>query len=167
MNLLNLTKRWRVVIMTEQSESSQSRQKLEERMLREDHKVRLGQRMAGLVATLTSAEQAARWAERDTAAYHEVIHGDRGKKEAEELEMAEVRLGDEIHNYQPQPQSKSLSPILAAALGAALPGVGAAGYFANQILNPADPPPIVEGVDTTVRLGLGKIEDFLPDQPAQ
>lgn len=120
-----------------------------------------------MAATLTSAEQAARWAERNTAAYHEVIHGDRGKKEAEELEMAEIRLGDEIHNHQPpSPQSSSLSPLLAAALGAALPGVGAAGFFASQLLDDPAAQPAVEFDDTSVQIELGKLEDFL-DLPGQ
>jgi hypothetical protein len=74
-------------------------------------------------------------------------------------------LGD-ISITQP-PQRSGLSPLLAAALGAALPGVGAAGFFANQILNPAEPAPVVEGIDTSVKIGLGKIGDFLPDQPGQ
>jgi hypothetical protein len=82
-------------------------------------------------------------------------------------DMGDTILGD-VSIVQPAaPQSRGLSPLLAAALGAALPGVGAAGFFANQILNPADPAPIVEGVDTSVKIGLGKIGDFLPDQPGQ
>jgi hypothetical protein len=82
-------------------------------------------------------------------------------------DMGDTILGD-VSIVQPAaPQSRGLSPLLAAALGAALPGVGAAGFFANQILNPADPAPIVEGVDTSVKIRLGKIGDFLPDQPGQ
>lgn len=75
--------------------------------------------------------------------------------------MGDTILGD-VSIVQPaQPQSRSLSPLLAAALGAALPGVGAAGYFANQVLNQVDPPPIAEGVDTSVKLELGKLSDYL------
>ena len=60
------------------------------------------------------------------------------------------------------PQSRSLSPLLAAALGAALPGVGAAGYFANAILNqPTEPTPITESIDTTIEIGLGTAADLL------
>ena len=81
-------------------------------------------------------------------------------------DMGDTILGDVTIQQPAAPPSRGLSPLLSAALGMAIPGVGAAGYFANQILQ-ADPPPVVEGVDTTVRLGLGKIEDFLPDQPAQ
>ena len=76
-------------------------------------------------------------------------------------DMGDTILGDVTIAATPQPQSRGLSPLLAAALGAALPGVGAAGYFANQILNQADPPPIVEGVDTSVKLELGKLSDYL------
>ena len=77
-------------------------------------------------------------------------------------------LGDIAVTQQPAaPQSRGLSPLLAAALGAALPGVGIGGFLASQILNPADPAPVVEGVDTSVKIGLGKIGDFLPDQPGQ
>ena len=66
-----------------------------------------------------------------------------------------------------QPQRSGMSPLLAAALGVALPGVGIGGFIANQILNQPDPVPVVQpGTDTSVRIGLGKIGDYLPDVPS-
>lgn len=128
--------------------------------------MRMGGVLAGLQSSLTAAEQTARWAERDTAAHHEALHGERGKKEAEELEMADIRLGDETH---PTPiimagnQSNGLGSTLAAlALGGLLGGGGlAAGAAGMYLLNKS--PEVVQPPDTNERMdiGLGRIEDYL------
>jgi hypothetical protein len=41
----------------------------------------------------------------------------------------------------------------------AIPGVGAAGYFANEILNQTDTP--ADATDTTIEIGLGRLADYL------
>ena len=82
-------------------------------------------------------------------------------------DMGDTILGDVTIQQPAAPQRSGMSPLLAAALGVALPGVGIGGFLASQILNPADPAPVVEGVDTSVKIRLGKIGDFLPDQPGQ
>lgn len=81
-------------------------------------------------------------------------------------EMGDTILGD-ISIVQPSAaQSRGVSPLLAAALGTMIPGVGAAGFFASQLLDKPDPPPGVEFDDTSVQIELGKLEDFL-DLPGQ
>jgi hypothetical protein len=90
---------------------------------------------------------------------------DGGDQEGDD--MGDTILGDVTIQQPAAPQRSGMSPLLAAALGVALPGVGIGGFFANQILNPAEPAPVVEGVDTSVKIGLGKLSDYLPDQPGQ
>ena len=58
-----------------------------------------------------------------------------------------------------QPQSRGLSPLLAAAIGMAIPGVGIGGYFVNEILNQTAAP--TTGTDTTTEITLRKIGDYL------
>jgi hypothetical protein len=89
---------------------------------------------------------------------------DGGDQEGDD--MGDTILGDVTIQQPAAPQRSGMSPLLAAALGVALPGVGIGGFLASQILNPADPAPVVEGVDTSVKIGLGKLSDYLPDQPA-
>jgi hypothetical protein len=124
---------------------------------------------AGVIGT-KAVEQQAEMSRRNQEAENRAVRrklwrNDGGDQEGDD--MGGTILGDVTIQQPAAPQSRGLSPLLAAALGAALPGVGAAGFFANQILNPADPAPIVEGVDTSVKIRLGKIGDFLPDQPGQ
>ena len=123
---------------------------------------------AGVIGT-KAVEQQAEMSRRNQEAENRAVRrklwrNDGGDQEGDD--MGGTILGDVTIQQPAAPQSRGLSPLLAAALGAALPGVGAAGFFANQILNPADPAPIVEGVDTSVKIGLGKLSDYLPDQPA-
>lgn len=81
----------------------------------------------------------------------------------EDSEVGHTFLGDlQIE----QPQRSGVSPLLAAALGTMIPGVGAAGFFASQLLDKPTPPPAVEFDDTSVQIELGKLEDFL-DLPGQ
>ena len=124
---------------------------------------------AGVIGT-KAVEQQAEMSRRNQEAENRAVRrklwrNDGGDQEGDD--MGGTILGDVTIQQPAAPQSRGLSPLLAAALGAALPGVGAAGFFANQILNPAEPAPVVEGIDTSVKIGLGKIGDFLPDQPGQ
>lgn len=79
-------------------------------------------------------------------------------------EMGDTILGD-ISIVQPSAaQSRGVSPLLAAALGTMIPGVGAAGFFASQLLDDPAAPPAVEFDDTSLMLGLGKLEDYITEQ---
>ena len=99
-----------------------------------------------------------------------------GSDETEsEDDMATTILGDVTYAASPAsvsqttPQS-STAPLLAGmALGASLlglPAAGLAGYMLAQSDN--TPEPTVESVefdDESVSIGLGRIEDYLKDQP--
>lgn len=133
--------------------------------------------MAGVLAGLQSSVQAsnktARWADRDTAAKHEVLYGDRGKgamSEAGGDDVPDIRLGDEQHNY-PAPVvvtgggNNGGNSLLTLALGAAL---GGGGIFLGQMLSKPVTPSVTPsgtqqsvGQDTTTTIGLGRIEDYL------
>lgn len=135
---------------------------------------------AGIMSNLTAAEQAHKWAERDMAAKHEVLYGDKGKKEAEELEMADLNLGDNIHYHAPpQPQypqqqapppaaptpAKKANWLLPAVLGATLPLAGAGlaglGYLLSQPQQTqTSQQPAGEYVDESVSIGLGQLNDY-------
>ena len=124
---------------------------------------------AGVIGTKAVQHQA-EMSRRNQEAENRAVRRKLWKNDGSDQEgddMGDTILGDVTIQQPAAPQSRGLSPLLAAALGAALPGVGAAGFFANQILNPAEPAPVVEGIDTSVKIGLGKLSDFLPDQPAQ
>ena len=124
---------------------------------------------AGVIGT-RAVERQAEMSRRNQEAENRAVRRKFWKNDGSDQEgddMGDTILGDVTIQQPAAPQSRGLSPLLAAALGAALPGVGAAGFFANQILNPAEPAPVVEGIDTSVKIGLGKLSDFLPDQPAQ
>lgn len=54
-----------------------------------------------------------------------------------------------------QEKSSALGPLLAALLGAAIPGAGLVGYLLSpDVVHPSNP-------DETVEIGLGRIEDYL------
>ena len=122
---------------------------------------------AGVIGT-KAVEQQAEMSRRNQEAENRAVRRKLWKNDGRDQEgddMGDTILGDVTIQQPAAPQRSGMSPLLAAALGVALPGVGIGGFFANQILNPADPAPIVEGVDTSVKIRLGKIGDFLPDQP--
>lgn len=118
---------------------------------------------AGVIGTKAveqQAEMSRRNQEAENRAVRRKLWRNDGGDEADD--MGDTILGDVTIQQPVAPQSRSLSPLLAAALGMAIPGVGAAGYFANEILNqPAEPTPITESVDTTIEIGLGTAADLL------
>jgi len=73
--------------------------------------------------------------------------------------MGDTILGDVTIQQPVAAQSRGLSPLLAAAIGMAIPGVGIGGYFANAILNQTAAP--AAGTDTTTEITLRKIGDYL------
>lgn len=83
------------------------------------------------------------------------------ESETEEMGNQQTILGD-VTNPTPivvtSSQSSALGPLLAALLGAAIPGAGLAGYLLSQ-----SPAPVVQpsNPDETVEIGLGRIEDYL------
>ena len=98
---------------------------------------------------------------RDAEEQHARKHVWEYKEPSESEDMSDRTFLGDISITQ-QPQSRGLSPLLAAAIGMAIPGVGAAGYFANEILNQTAAPAVAtDGVDTTVQIGLGKLSDYL------
>ena len=77
-------------------------------------------------------------------------------------DMTQTILGD-VTNPTPivvgGQQSSSLLPVVALLAGALIPGAGVAGYLLSAA---AEKPEITQPIqDATVRLGLGKIEDYL------
>jgi len=86
------------------------------------------------------------------------------ESETDEMGNQQTILGD-VTNPTPivvTGNNSSLGPLLAALLGAAIPGAGLAGYLLSQtpdVVQPSNP-------DETVEIGLGRIEDYL-QQPAQ
>jgi len=123
---------------------------------------------AGVIGT-KAVEQQAEMSRRNQEAENRAVRRKLWKNDGSDQEgddMGDTILGDVTIQQPAAPQRSGMSPLLAAALGVALPGVGIGGFLASQILNPADPAPVVEGVDTSVKIGLGKLSDYLPDQPA-
>ena len=87
----------------------------------------------------------------------------------EDVDMGNTILGDVTH---PTPivvngqQSSNLLPtVLAVAAGALIPGAGVAGYLLNAALvKPDAAPPAQQFTDSSVSLGLGKIEDYINEE---
>jgi len=88
---------------------------------------------------------------------------DSDESETDEMGNQQTILGD-VTNPTPivvsGSQSSSLGPLLAALLGAAIPGAGLVGYLLSQ-----SPAPIVQPAnsDETVEIGLGRIEDYFKE----
>jgi len=101
----------------------------------------------------------------------------RKNQEAENRHVRQTLWGndggseDDVHdNYlgdvtvQPPKQSSVMPALLAMALGTAIPGAGVAGYFINQALTTPTPPAVGEpAIDTSVTIGLGRIEDYVSE----
>ncbi len=86
----------------------------------------------------------------------------------EDDDMGNTILGDVTHPTPivvagGQQQSSSLLPtVIALAAGALIPGAGVAGYLLNAALvKPDIALPAQQFTDSSVSLGLGKIEDYL------
>jgi hypothetical protein len=116
---------------------------------------------AGVIGT-KAVEQQAEMSRRNQEAENRAVRrklwkNDGGDPEGDE--MGDTILGDVTIQQPAAAQSRGLSPLLAAAIGMAIPGVGIGGYFVNEILNQTAAP--TTGTDTTVEIGLGKIGDYL------
>ena len=118
---------------------------------------------AGVIGT-KAVEQQAEMSRRNQEAENRAVRRKLWKNDGgdEADEMGDTILGDVTIQQPVAAQSRGLSPLLAAALGMAIPGVGAAGYFASAILNQADTPAdATDATDTTIEIGLRKIGDYL------
>lgn len=69
-----------------------------------------------------------------------------------------INVDSPVTNTHYHQEKSSLGPLLAALLGAAIPGAGLAGYLLSQ-----SPEPVVQpsNSDETVEIGLGRIDDYL------
>jgi len=118
---------------------------------------------AGVIGT-KAVEQQAEMSRRNQEAENRAVRRKLWKNDGSDQEdddMGDTILGDVTIQQPAAPQRSGLSPLVAAALGTLIPGVGVAGYFANEILQPSEVPAVSPSVDSTVRLGLGRIEDYL------
>lgn len=91
---------------------------------------------------------------------HERKNASRQIEGAEPLPMPEddtINVDSPVTNtHYHQDKSSALGPLLAALLGAAIPGAGVVGYLLNQTETPA----VQQSTDETVEIGLGRIEDY-------
>jgi len=116
---------------------------------------------AGVIGT-KAVEQQAEMSRRNQEAENRAVRRKLWKNDGSDPEgdeMGDTILGDVTIQQPVAAQSRGLSPLLAAAIGMAIPGVGAAGYFANAILNQTAAP--ATGTDTTTEITLRKIGDYL------
>ena len=120
---------------------------------------------AGVIGT-KAVEQQAEMSRRNQEAENRAVRRKLWRNDGgdEVDDMGDTILGDVTIQQPVATQSRGLSPLLAAAIGMAIPGVGAAGYFVNEILNQTAAP--ATGTDTTTEIGLRKIGDYL-DLPGQ
>jgi len=120
---------------------------------------------AGVIGTKAveqQAEMSRRNQEAENRAVRRKLWKNNGGDEVDD--MGDTILGDVTIQQPVAAQSRGLSPLLAAAIGMAIPGVGIGGYFVNEILNQTAAP--ATGTDTTTEIGLRKIGDYL-DLPGQ
>ena len=113
------------------------------------------------------AEMSRRNQEAENRCVRQQLWGNDGGAEGDD-DMGDTILGDVTH---PTPivvaggrQSSSLLPtVLAFAAGALIPGAGVAGYLLKDALIKPEvtPAPVQEFTDSTVSIGLGKIEDYV------
>ena len=115
---------------------------------------------AGVIGTKAveqQAEMSRRNQEAENRAVRRKLWKNNGGDEVDD--MGDTILGDVTIQQPVAAQSRGLSPLLAAAIGMAIPGVGIGGYFVNEILNQTAAP--ATGTDTTTEIGLRKIGDYL------
>ena len=116
--------------------------------------------------------------EAEDAHVRKTVWGSEETGDEEPDDMGNTILGDVTYPapvivpQQPttQPQQSNVAPMLAGmALGASLLGLPAAGILGYMLAQPdSTPEPAVESVefaDESVSIGLGRIEDYLKDQP--
>ncbi len=116
---------------------------------------------AGVIGT-KAVEQQAEMSRRNQEAENRAVRRKLWKNDGSDPEgdeMGDTILGDVTIQQPAAAQSRGLSPLLAAAIGMAIPGVGIGGYFANAILNQTAAP--TAGTDTTTDITLSKISDYL------
>lgn len=121
---------------------------------------------AGVIGT-KAVEQQAEMSRRNQEAENRAVRRKLWKNDGSDPEgdeMGDTILGDVTIQQPVAAQSRGLSPLLAAAIGMAIPGVGIGGYFVNEILNQTAAP--ATGTDTTTEITLRKIGDYL-DLPGQ
>lgn len=61
-------------------------------------------------------------------------------------------------------QSSSIPALAALAAGAMIPGAGIAGYAVSKMLEQDPPPAVQPAEDTSVSIGLGRLEDYLKQE---
>jgi hypothetical protein len=120
------------------------------------------------------AAESQRNSEAESAAVRRSLWGEDVAKQPDE-EMRTTILGDVTHPapvvFAPQQQAQSsLMPLAMMALAAALPATGAVGVVGYLLANKATEQAVVQpaeqtavqplGMDSTVKIGLGRIEDF-------
>ncbi len=116
---------------------------------------------AGVIGT-KAVEQQAEMSRRNQEAENRAVRRKLWKNDGSDPEgdeMGDTILGDVTIQQPAAAQSRGLSPLFAAAIGMAIPGVGIGGYFANAILNQTAAP--TAGTDTTTEITLRKISDYL------
>ncbi len=116
---------------------------------------------AGVIGT-KAVEQQAEMSRRNQEAENRAVRRKLWKNDGSDPEgdeMGDTILGDVTIQQPVAAQSRGLSPLLAAAIGMAIPGVGIGGYFVNEILNQTAAP--TAGTDTTTEITLRKIGDYL------
>jgi hypothetical protein len=121
---------------------------------------------AGVIGT-KAVEQQAEMSRRNQEAENRAVRRKLWKNDGSDPEgdeMGDTILGDVTIQQPAAAQSRGLSPLLAAAIGMAIPGVGIGGYVINEILNQTAAP--TTGTDTTTEITLGKLSDYL-DLPNQ
>ena len=130
----------------------------------------MGQQAAGLMANAQANDLAMKWADRENAAYHKLLHGERSQVAESESEGDEVipgmNLGDVLVQQAPQRSAGGFLPLLLALLvGTAVPGAGVAGYLvANAMSRPAEKVAPAEKVEIP-GVGLGHISDYVKEKP--
>lgn len=93
----------------------------------------------------------------------------KGEEAGEEADVRTTILGDNVHptpivmQSPPSPGMGTGAAVLAALLGASVPAAGVAGYVASQYLKPNVVAP-VQGGQTDVNIGLGRIQDYQFDE---
>ncbi len=119
------------------------------------------------------AEMSRRNQEAENRCVRQQLWGNDGGAEGDD-DMGNTILGDVTHPTPivvaggQQPSSSLLPTVLALAAGALIPGAGVAGYLLKDAFNKPEvtPAPVQEFTDSTVSIGLGKIEDYIKEGEA-
>lgn len=147
-------------------------QKKVQKYLEQGGKLRTLNRVTGFLALDAHRRRTDKNIEAEDAAARRALFGEKDNPKASD-DMGQFILGDVTNptpivvNSPPQQQGSGLGKVLAgAAMGAALLGVpfaGVAGFALSKLMSP--PAPVVPTnptEDTTVDIGLRRIEDLFP-----